>query len=231
MTYSSPETEKDAAIISVQIPELQGCDPATWLVTGAAGFIGSNLVEVLLRADQKVVGLDNFATGHRRNLEELERILPANQWANFRMIEGDIRNRETCASCLEGVDYVLHQAALGSVPRSIDDPLTSHDANVSGFINMLDAARQANVKRFIYAASSSTYGDSPELPKREERIGQPLSPYAVTKLVNELYAAVYARAYGFKATRPSLLQRLRAAARPERRLRGRHPQMGRRNDR
>ena len=200
MSSSSPESEKDAPIISVQIPELQSRGEATWLVTGAAGFIGSNLLEVLLRAGQEVVGLDNFSTGHRRNLEELERILPADQWANFRMVEGDIRDRETCASVVKGVDYVLHQAALGSVPRSIDDPLTSHDANVSGFLNMLDAARQANVQRFIYAASSSTYGDSPELPKREERIGQPLSPYAVTKLVNELYAAVYARAYGLKAT-------------------------------
>ena len=170
------------------------------LVTGAAGFIGSNLVETLMRGGQRVVGLDNFATGHQRNLDELQRLLPGEYASSFRMVEGDIRDLETCQSVIEGVDYVLHQAALGSVPRSIDDPLTSHNANVTGFLNMLEAARQANVKRFVYAASSSTYGDSAELPKREERIGEPLSPYAVTKLVNELYAAVYARTYGFKAT-------------------------------
>lgn len=173
---------------------------ATWLVTGAAGFIGSNLVEALLRGGQKVVGLDNFATGHQRNLDELQRLLPEQHSNNFRMVEGDIRNRETCHSIVEGVDFILHQAALGSVPRSIDDPMTSHDVNVTGFLNMLEASRQADVKRFIYAASSSTYGDSTELPKREDRIGRPLSPYALTKLVNEQYADVYARTYGFKAT-------------------------------
>jgi UDP-N-acetylglucosamine 4-epimerase len=172
----------------------------TWLVTGAAGFIGSNLVETLLRSGQEVVGLDNFATGHQRNLDELRSQLPDAYSGSFRMVEGDIRERDTCRSIVEGVDYVLHQAALGSVPRSIDDPITSHDVNVTGFLNMLEAARQSNVKRFIYAASSSTYGDSTELPKREDRIGQPLSPYALTKLVNEQYAAVYARNYGFKAT-------------------------------
>ena len=179
--------------------ELLDREHAIWLVTGAAGFIGSNIVEVLLRSGQKVVGLDNFATGHRRNLDELQRLLPEPYSTHFRMIEGDIRDRATCDEAVQGVDYVLHQAALGSVPRSIDDPLTSHDANVTGFLNMLDASRKAGTRRFVYAASSSTYGDSPELPKREERIGQPLSPYAVTKLVNEVYAAVYARAYGFKA--------------------------------
>ncbi len=169
----------------------------TWLVTGAAGFIGSNLVEALLGAGQHVVGLDNFATGHQRNLDEaVER---SESCGEFRMIEGDIRDRETCAEAVAGADVVLHQAALGSVPRSIADPLTSHDVNVTGFLNMLDAARLAGVTRFVYAASSSTYGDEPELPKREERIGNPLSPYAVTKLTNELYAAVYARNYGFKA--------------------------------
>lgn len=173
---------------------------STWLVTGAAGFIGSNLVETLLDAGQTVVGLDNFSTGHRRNLDELQRLLPAEYAGRFRMIEGDIRDRDQCAAAVEGIDFVLHQAALGSVPRSIDDPMTSHDVNVTGFLNMLDAARAGGVKRFVYAASSSTYGDSPELPKREERIGAPLSPYAVTKLVDELYAAVYARTYGFKAT-------------------------------
>ena len=183
-----------------QLRERLGSGRATWLVSGAAGFIGSNLVETLLRAGQNVVGLDNFATGHQRNLDELERLVPAAYRDHFRMIEGDIRDRDACASAVEGADVVLHQAALGSVPRSIDDPMTSHDVNITGFLNMLDAARKARVRRFIYAASSSTYGDSAELPKREERIGSPLSPYAVTKLVNELYAAVYARTYGFKAT-------------------------------
>ena len=182
------------------LQELLGREKSTWLVTGAAGFIGSNLVEALLRAGHDVVGLDNFSTGHRRNLDELQRLLPNAYSANFRMVEGDIRDRQTCQSVVEGVDHVLHQAALGSVPRSIDDPMTTLDVNLTGFVNMLDGARQANVKRFIYAASSSTYGDSPELPKREDRIGEPLSPYAVTKLANELYAAVYARSYGFRAT-------------------------------
>ncbi len=168
----------------------------TWLVTGAAGFIGSNLVEALLKAKQNVVGLDNFATGHQRNLDEA--VARAEGRGDFRMIEGDIRDRAACAGAGDGLDVVLHQAALGSVPRSIADPLTSHDVNVTGFLNLLDAARQAGVTRFIYAASSSTYGDEPNLPKREERIGNPLSPYAVTKLADELYAAVYARSYGFK---------------------------------
>lgn len=172
----------------------------TWLVTGAAGFIGSNLVEALLANGQTVIGLDNFATGHRRNLDEVGVIDPVGYRARFRMIEGDIRDRAACADAVGGVDIVLHQAALGSVPRSIADPLISHDVNVTGFLNMIDAARQAGVKRFIYAASSSTYGDSEELPKREERIGQPLSPYAATKLADEIYALVYARTYGFKAT-------------------------------
>ena len=169
----------------------------TWLVTGAAGFIGSNLVEALLKAGQDVVGLDNFATGHQRNLDEAAAL--ADGRGTFRMIEGDIRDRAACAEAVSGTDVVLHQAALGSVPRSIVDPLTSHDVNVTGFLNMLDAARTAGVTRFVYAASSSTYGDEPNLPKREERIGNPLSPYAVTKLADELYAAVYARNYGFKA--------------------------------
>ena len=186
--------------MNATLQNLLARENATWLVTGAAGFIGSNLVEVLLRGGQKVVGLDNFATGHQRNLDELQRLLPEVYAGNFRMVEGDIRDRETCRTIVEGVDFILHQAALGSVPRSIDDPVTSHNVNVTGFVNMLDAARQAEVKRFIYAASSSTYGDSTELPKREDRIGQPLSPYALTKLVNEQYAAVYARTYGFKAT-------------------------------
>lgn len=172
----------------------------SWLVTGAAGFIGSNLVEALLRSGQRVVGLDNFATGHRRNLDEIARLVPDAYASRFRFIEGDIRDRSVCAAAVVGAEIVLHQAALGSVPRSIADPLTSHDVNVTGFLNMLDAARQAGVRRFIYAASSSTYGDSPELPKREDRIGSPLSPYAATKLFDEIYAGIYARSYGFKAT-------------------------------
>ena len=172
----------------------------SWLVTGAAGFIGSNLAEALLRAGQHVVGLDNFATGHRRNLDEISAKLPEQFERSFRFIEADIRDRSACADALQGVEIVLHQAALGSVPRSLADPLTSHDVNVTGFLNMLDAARSAGVRRFIYAASSSTYGDSPELPKREDRIGAPLSPYAATKLADEIYAGVYARSYGLKAT-------------------------------
>lgn len=188
------------AILTNDFSALVGQRKLTWLVTGAAGFIGSNLVEALLSAGQQVVGLDNFATGHQRNLDEVEAITPAGYAAAFRMITGDIRDREVCRHAVEGVDVVLHQAALGSVPRSIADPLTSHDVNVSGFLNMLDAARHAGVKRFVYAASSSTYGDSAELPKREESIGAPLSPYAATKLMDEIYADVYRRSYGFAAT-------------------------------
>lgn len=170
--------------------------PATWLVTGVAGFIGSNLLEALLKLDQNVVGLDNFATGHRRNLDQVEALVSSTQSKRFRFIEGDIARLADCRSACEGVDYVLHQAALGSVPRSIEDPLTTNDSNVTGFVNMLVAARDAKVKRFVYAASSSTYGDSPSLPKVEDVIGRPLSPYAVTKYVNELYADVFARCYG-----------------------------------
>lgn len=173
--------------------------PKTWLVTGVAGFIGSNLLETLLLLNQKVIGLDNFATGHRHNLDEVKGIVSAEQWNNFSFIEGDIRDYETCVKAVSGVDYVLHQAALGSVPRSIADPLTSNAANVTGFLNMLNAAKEESVKGFTYAASSSTYGDHPALPKVEENIGNPLSPYAVTKYVNELYASVYARTYGFKS--------------------------------
>jgi len=171
-----------------------------WLVTGVAGFIGSNLLEALLRLDQSVVGLDNFATGHRRNLGEVERSVDAKCWKRFHFIEGDIRDMQACREAVAGVDVVLHQAALGSVPRSVADPITSNDVNVGGFLNMMVAARDASVSRFIYAASSSTYGDDPHLPKREERIGRPLSPYAVTKGVNETYAEVFARTYGFRAT-------------------------------
>ena len=174
-------------------------NPKTWLVTGVAGFIGSNLLETLLKLDQTVVGLDNFATGHQHNLDEVQSLVTPEQWAKFSFIEGDIRDLEDCQKACSGVDYVLHQAALGSVPRSIADPITTNAANITGFLNMLTAARDAEVKSFTYAASSSTYGDHPALPKVEENIGKPLSPYAVTKYVNELYADVFARTYGFKA--------------------------------
>ncbi|MCS0000070.1 NAD-dependent epimerase/dehydratase family protein [Vibrio alginolyticus] len=172
--------------------------PKAWLVTGVAGFIGSNLLEKLLKLDQTVVGLDNFATGHQHNLDEVKGLVSEAQWDRFTFIEGDIREPKTCQQAVKGVDYVLHQAALGSVPRSIADPLTTNAANITGFLNMLDAAKEEGVSSFTYAASSSTYGDHPALPKVEENIGNPLSPYAVTKYVNELYAGVYARTYGFK---------------------------------
>ena len=175
-------------------------DPATWLITGVAGFIGSNLLETLLKLEQRVVGLDNFATGHRHNLEEVQRLVTAEQWARFHFIEGDIRELEDCRRALEDkvpVEHVLHQAALGSVPRSLADPLATNATNIDGFLNMLVAARDAGVRSFTYAASSSTYGDHPCLPKVEEQIGKPLSPYSVTKYVNELYAEVFARSYGF----------------------------------
>lgn len=172
--------------------------PKTWLVTGVAGFIGSNLLETLLKLGQSVVGLDNFATGHQRNLDEVQSLVSAEQWERFNFIEGDIRNLDDCRSACAGVDYVLHQAALGSVPRSINDPITTNSTNIDGFLNMLVAARDAQVKSFTYAASSSTYGDHPGLPKVEDVIGKPLSPYAVTKYVNELYADVFARCYSFK---------------------------------
>mgnify|MGYP003810063287 CR=1 FL=1 len=173
-------------------------NPKTWLITGVAGFIGCNLLEKLLLLDQNVVGLDNFATGHRHNLKQIQDAVTPAQWARFKFIEGDIRKLEDCQAACAGVDYVLHQAALGSVPRSLEDPITTNTANIDGFLNMLVAARDAKVARFVYAASSSTYGDHPGLPKVEDVIGKPLSPYAVTKLVNEQYADVFARAYGFK---------------------------------
>ncbi len=173
--------------------------PATWLVTGVAGFIGSNLLETLLQLGQRVVGLDNFSTGHQYNLDEVKDRVGDEAWQRFCFIQGDIRNLADCQQACTGADYVLHQAALGSVPRSIEDPITTNENNISGFLNMLTAARDAKVRRMVYAASSSTYGDHPGLPKVEDQIGNPLSPYAVTKLVNELYANVFVRAYDFKA--------------------------------
>lgn len=181
-------------------------EPHTWLITGVAGFIGSNLLETLLMLNQRVVGLDNFATGHQRNLDEVQTLVSAEQWANFNFIRGDIRNLDDCRRAMLHstdhspsfeVEYVLHQAALGSVPRSVENPINTNETNISGFLNMLVAARDAKVTRFVYAASSSTYGDHPGLPKVEDKIGKPLSPYAVTKYVNELYADVFARTYGF----------------------------------
>lgn len=174
-------------------------NPKTWLITGVAGFIGSNLLEFLLKHDQKVVGLDNFATGHQKNLDEVKSSVLEPQWENFTFFQGDIRSLDDCKKAVKGVDYVLHQAALGSVPRSINDPITTNETNISGFLNMLVASKDAQVSSFTYAASSSTYGDHPALPKVEENIGNPLSPYAVTKYVNELYADVFARTYDFKS--------------------------------
>jgi UDP-N-acetylglucosamine 4-epimerase len=173
--------------------------PCAWLVTGAAGFIGSNLVETLLKVDQRVVGLDNFATSKSSNLDQVQALVTQAQWARFRFVEGDICDLTSCRAACKGADFVLHEAALGSVPRSMVDPLASHAANVTGFINMLVAARDAKVKRFVYASSSAVYGDHPELPKVEDKIGQPLSPYAATKLMNEVYADVFARAYGLES--------------------------------
>ena len=184
-----------ADLLPDALAERLRAEPRRWLVTGAAGFIGSNLVEALLACGQRVVGLDNFATGHRANLEQASAA-----GGDFAFIEADITDRAACAAAVGNADIVLHQAALGSVPRSLADPLASHNSNVTGFINMLDAARRAGAGRFVYAASSSTYGDHEALPKVEENIGNPLSPYAATKLVNEIYAAVYARSYGFRAT-------------------------------
>lgn len=171
-------------------------NPQSWLITGIAGFIGSNLLEALLKLDQRVVGLDNFATGYQRNLDEVKTLVEPSQWRRFNFVKGDICDSGDCRRACEGVDYVLNQAALGSVPRSIADPIATNAANVDGFVNMLVAARDAKVRRFVYAASSSTYGDHPGLPKVEDVIGRPLSPYAVSKYVNELYADVFARCYG-----------------------------------
>lgn len=173
--------------------------PAKWLVTGAAGFIGSNLVEALLTLNQKVTGLDNFSTGFQHNLDQIQEAVTPEQWENFIFIKGDIRDPVICSDACAGQDYVLHEAAIGSVPRSVEDPLNTHANNITGHLNMLVAARDNRVKRFVYAASSSTYGDHPDLPKVEDKIGRPLSPYAVTKYVNELYADVFARTYGLES--------------------------------
>ncbi|MFA7436671.1 SDR family oxidoreductase [Castellaniella sp.] len=174
--------------------------PRTWLLTGCAGFIGSNLLETLLLLDQTVTGLDNFSTGYQHNLDEVRaRVEPA-QWARFQFIEGDIRDADTCREATRGVQHVLHQAALGSVPRSLEDPITTNEVNIGGHLNTLVAARDAGVQSFVYAASSSTYGDLPGLPKVEDHIGRPLSPYAITKYVNELYADVFSRTWGLDST-------------------------------
>jgi UDP-N-acetylglucosamine 4-epimerase len=170
-----------------------------WLVTGAAGFIGSNLIEALLRLNQEVVGMDNFATGHQRNLDQVRALVGEEAWGRFAFVEGDIRSPADCRRVCAGIDVVLHEAALGSVPRSIADPQLTNETNISGFLNMLVAARDARARRFVYAASSSTYGDHPALPKVEHQIGRPLSPYAISKYVNELYADVFARTYGVEA--------------------------------
>lgn len=171
----------------------------TWVITGVAGFIGSNLLETLLKLNQRVIGLDNFATGHAHNLDQVKDLVSPAQWGRFEFVDGDIRDLDDCRKVCDGAAYVLHQAALGSVPRSIEDPLLTNQSNIDGFLNMLVAARDANVKRFVYAASSSTYGDHPGLPKVEDVIGKPLSPYAVTKYVNELYCDVFSRCYDFRA--------------------------------
>jgi UDP-N-acetylglucosamine/UDP-N-acetyl-alpha-D-glucosaminouronate 4-epimerase len=173
-------------------------EPKRWLITGVAGFIGSNLLEHLLKLDQFVVGIDNFSTGKAENLAEVQNLVERGQWSRFTFVEGDIRHLPACQDACRDVDYVLHHAALGSVPRSIEDPIASNENNITGTLNMLVAARDRRVTRMVYAASSSTYGDHPGLPKVEELIGRPLSPYAVTKYVNELYADVFARTYGLE---------------------------------
>ncbi len=189
-----------------QIKQALNSQPKTWLITGCAGFIGSNLLETLLLLNQKVVGLDNFSTGHQHNLDEVQEEVSIEQWKNFTFFEGDIRNLADCQRAVtsanngnDAVDYILHQAALGSVPRSLSDPITTNETNISGFLNMLVAAKEAKVSSFVYAASSSTYGDHPALPKVEDAIGKPLSPYAVTKYVNELYADVFHKSYGLNS--------------------------------
>lgn len=182
----------------MSIEQLLSETPRRWLVTGSAGFIGSHLIETLLTHGQTVVSLDNFSTGHQSNLDEVRRIVGEEAWTRHTFIEGDIVDPAACQRACQGVDIVLHEAALGSVPRSIENPLATHAVNATGFLNMLVAARDAGVNRFVYAASSSTYGDHPGLPKVEDQIGKPLSPYAVTKYLNELYADVFGRVYGLQ---------------------------------
>ncbi len=173
--------------------------PRSWLVTGAAGFIGSNIVEELLRLGQRVVGLDDFSSGHQRNLDQVQAAVGVEAWSRFEMIRGDIRDADACARGCRGADHVLHHAAIGSVPASIDDPLKAHDVNVTGTLRLMLAAREAGVKRFVYASSSAVYGDDATLPKVESALGHCLSPYAVTKLADELYAQVVARCFGLEA--------------------------------
>ena len=189
------ENDNHPAIVKAAL----GDTPRTWLVTGVAGFIGSNLLETLLAQGQRVIGLDNFSTGHRSNLELVKSAVGAPAWKRFKLITGDIRSPATCARACKGVDVVLHEAALGSVPRSIEDPLATHESNVTGFLNMLVAARDAGVKRFVYAASSAAYGDHAALPRVEAHVGRPLSPYGASKFMNELYADAFARCYGLSS--------------------------------
>lgn len=191
-------TATNTSLLPLDLVSLIGEQSRHWLVTGSAGFIGSHLMENLLRMGQRVTSLDNFATGHQRNLDQVRALVGDEAWARHRFIRGDIAEPANCEEACRGVDIVLHQAALGSVPRSIHDPQATHRANATGFLNMLVAARDAGAKRFVYAASSSTYGDSATLPKVEDVIGRPLSPYAVTKYLNELYADVFGRCYGME---------------------------------
>jgi UDP-N-acetylglucosamine 4-epimerase len=172
--------------------------PRRWLVTGVAGFIGSNLLQALLEMDQQVTGLDDFSAGKRANLDEVQRLVGAERYSRHRFIEADVSSEEACRAAVEGVDVVLHQAALGSVPRSIEEPLASNRANVTGHLALLEAARRAGVRRFVYASSSAVYGDSPRMPKVEEDVGDPISPYAVTKMANELYATCYGHLHGME---------------------------------
>ncbi|MEO8007838.1 MAG: NAD-dependent epimerase/dehydratase family protein, partial [Betaproteobacteria bacterium] len=173
--------------------------PRTWLITGVAGFIGSNLLESLLKLGQQVVGLDNLSTGSRSNLAQVKDAVGASQWRKFRFVEGDIRSLDTCRGACASAQIVLHEAALGSVPHSVSDPIACHESNITGFLNMLVAARGAGVSRFVYAGSSATYGDHPGLPQVEPQIGRPLSPYALSKNVNEMYAQIFANCYGFES--------------------------------
>jgi UDP-N-acetylglucosamine 4-epimerase len=196
VAITTPKTHNNMTKYQEVLAQLNQ-SPQTWLITGVAGFIGSNLLETLLKNNQIVTGLDNFSTGFAHNLQQVQAMVTPEQWQNFSFIEGDIRDLNTCKTACTNTTYILHEAALGSVPRSIADPINTNDTNITGFLNMLVAARDAGVKRFVYAASSSTYGDHPDLPKVEDKIGNPLSPYAVTKLVNELYAQVFAKTYGF----------------------------------